>query len=137
MLIQKRGLSKFEHFPKAASTVFELGDAVSFNGLGQIVRATSSSTNVLGFIKRAVSSTDSDFASTSMVGVQVLGVSDVIEIDASTTVTASMVGSQRDLSNASTLNVGALGTNNIFRVIGIGSTTSKALVTLVKNSLTD
>ena len=135
MLIQKRGLSQFKWFPKAASTVFELGDAVAFNLTGGIVRATSSSTNVLGMIKMAVTASDTDYATTALVPVQVFVPEDEIEIDASTTVTAAMIGTYRDLSNSSTLNVGAVGGNLTFRVLGIGSTTSKAVVSLVRNSL--
>jgi len=137
MLIQKRGLSKFKWFLKKASTDIQLGDALAFDGLGYVTRATSSSTTIIGASKRAVVSTDSDYASNTSIPVQTFGSDDEIEIDASTTVTQAMVGTQRDLSNSSTLNVGALGTNNIFRVIGIGSTTSKAVVSVVKSSITD
>ena len=135
MLIQKRGTVKIKWFPKVASTVFELGDAVSFNTLGTITRSTSGSTTVAGFIKRAVTASDTDYASASLVPVQVVEDNDEIEIDASTTVTAAMIGTLRDLSNSSTLNVGSLFTIGHFRVLGIGSTTSKAVVALTKSAI--
>lgn len=135
MLIQKRGHATIKWFPKLASTVFELGDAVSFNQAGAVIRATSTSTNIIGIIKRAVNTTDTDYASASLVPVQVINDADEIEIDASTTVTTAMIGTSRDLSNASTLNVGAGATVNQVRILSIGSTTSKAVVSLVKNAL--
>lgn len=135
MLILKRGKTLFQSFPKAASTQFTLGDAVVINASGFITPATAAnSTTVLGFVKRNVISTDSDYASSSLLAVQIVDGTDEIEIDASTTVTQAMVGTTRDLSNASTLNVGSGGTLNTFRVLSIGSTTSKAVVTLVRNN---
>jgi len=135
MLIQKRGNAKIKWFPKVASTRFDLGDAVSFNQAGAVTPSLSSSTTILGFIKKDIRSTDTDYASTTLVPVQVLDDADEVEIDASTTVTSAMVGTMRDLSNASTLNVGAGASLNHFRVLSIGSTTSKAVVSFVKNAL--
>lgn len=137
MLIQKRGLAKIKWFPKVASTVFENGDAVSFNVLGTIARSTSTSTTIAGYIKRNVTSTDTDYASASLVPVQFIGEGDEIEIDVSSTVTTAMIGTLRDLSNSSTLNVGALFSIGHFRVLGIGSSTSKAVVSLAKNALSN
>lgn len=135
MLIRKSGNSKFMSFIKEPSTAFALGDAVTFNASGRIIPAVAGSTQIAGYIKRAVLSTDADYASTSFVPVEIATGGDVFEIDASTTVTQAMVGTTRDLTNASTLNVGAGGTVNQFRVVGLGSTTTKALVAIIKNSL--
>ena len=137
MLIQKRGEARLKWFPKVASTRFDLGDAVVFNTAGTIQPVVSTSTTVIGYIKRNVLSTDTDYASTSLVPVQICIASDEVEIDASTTVTSAMIGTTRDFSNASTLNVGSVGTINMVRIIRIGSTTSKAVVSFLKNALTD
>lgn len=137
MLIQKRGLAKIKWLPKVASTVFENGDAVSFNTLGTIARSTSTSTTVVGFIKRAVTSADTDYASASLVPVHVFDDNAEIEIDVSSTVTSAMIGTLRDLSNSSTLNVGSLFSVGHFRVLGIGSSTSKAVVSVAKNALSN
>lgn len=60
MLIQKRGGARLKWFPKIASTRFDLGDAVVFNTAGTIQPVVSTSTTVVGYIKRNVLSTDTD-----------------------------------------------------------------------------
>lgn len=137
MLIQKRGEARLKWFPKIASTRFDFGDAVVFNTSGTIQPVVSTSTTVIGYIKRNVLSTDADYATTALVPVQICISSDEVEVDASTTVTSAMIGTTRDFSNASTLNVGSAGTINLVRILRIGSTTSKAVVSLLKNGLTD
>lgn len=134
-LIQKRGVASVKWFPKLASTVFQNGDAVSFNQAGAVIRTTSTSTNIVGIIKRDVNTTDVDFTATSLVPVQVLAETDEVEVDCSTTVTTAMIGTSRDFSNASTLNVGAGATVNQARILSIGSTTSKAVISIAKNAL--
>lgn len=137
MLIQKRGSARLKWFPKIASTRFDLGDAVVFNTVGTIQPVVSTSTTVVGYIKRNVLSSDADYATTALVPVQTCVAYDEVEIDASTTVTSAMIGTTRDFSNASTLNVGSAGTINLVRILRIGSTTSKAVVSFLKNGLTD
>lgn len=135
MLIQKRGLARIKWLPKLASTRYDLGDAVTFNQAGAVIPTVSTSTTIAGFIKRNVLTTDPDYAGTNLVPIQVVEDTDEIEVDASTTVTAAMIGTLRDLSNASTLNVGAGATVGHCRILYIGSTTSKAVVSIVKNGL--
>lgn len=137
MLIQKRGEARLKWFPKIASTRFDLGDAVVFNTAGTIQPVVSTSTTVVGYIKRNVLSSDTDYATTALVPVQICIASDEVEIDTSTTVTSAMIGTTRDFSNASTLNVGSAGTINLVRILRIGSTTSKAVCAFLKNGLTD
>ena len=136
-LIQKRGLARIKWFPKNASTRFDLGDAVVFDVTGRIIPVVAASTTLMGYIKRNVLSTDADFATTSLVPVQVASDTDEIEIDASTTVTAAMIGSPRDFSNASTLNVGASATTGIVRILRIGGTSTKAVCSVIRNGLSD
>lgn len=130
--IRKMGASKMYSFLKKASTAFALGDIVTVDGSGLLIPATSTSTVIVGVIKRAVLTTDADYAQSVPVAVEVFTQGDVFEIDASSTVTQAMVGVTKDLTNASTLNVAA---NAVapFRVIGIGSTSTKALVVCIKN----
>lgn len=137
MLIQKRGSARLKWFPKIASTRFDLGDAVVFNTVGTIQPVVAASTTVIGFIKRDVRSTDTDYATTALVPVQTCVPYDEVEIDCSATVTSAMIGTTRDFSNASTLNTTSAGSLNIVRILRIGSTTSKAVVSLLKNGLTD
>lgn len=137
MLIQKRGSARLKWFPKIASTRFDLGDAVVFNVSGQITPVVAASTTIMGYIKRNVLSTDADYATTALVPVQTCVAYDEVEIDCSATVTSAMIGTTRDFSNASTLNVGSVGTINMVRILRIGSTTSKAVVSFLKNALTD
>lgn len=137
MLIQKRGSARLKWFPKIASTRFDLGDAVVFNTVGTIQPVVAASTTVIGYIKRDVRSTDADYATTALVPVQTCVPYDEVEIDCSTTVTSAMIGTTRDFSNASTLNTTSAGSLNIVRILRIGSTTSKAVVSLLKNGLTD
>lgn len=137
MLIQKRGQARLKWMPKVSSTRFDLGDAVVYNVSGQITPVVAASTTVMGYIKRDVRSTDTDYASTSLVPVQVCVAYDEVEIDTSTTVTAAMIGTVRDFSNASTLNVGANATTGLVRILRQGSTTTKAVCSFLKNGLTD
>lgn len=137
MLIQKRGSARLKWFPKIASTRFDLGDAVVFNTVGTIQPVVAASTTVVGYIKRNVLSTDADYATTALVPVQTCVAYDEVEVDCSATVTSAMIGTTRDFSNASTLNVGSAGTINLVRILRIGSTTSKAVVSFLKNALTD
>lgn len=134
MLIRKTGQSKFYTFLKKASTAFALGDACTLDGSGLLIPAVAGSTLIVGYIKRPVVSTDADYASSVPVQVEMFTAGDVFEIDASTTVTQAMVGTKRDLSNAGTLNVGASGSVNQFLVLGIGSTSTKAIVTNMVNA---
>ena len=66
---QANGRSYTIYLPKAASTVFSVGDLVQPNGTGEIIRATSTSTVHLGVIQKAVAATDSDYTSTTLVPV--------------------------------------------------------------------
>lgn len=135
MLIRKSGNSKMMSFVKKASTAFALGDAVTFDASGLLIPAVAGSTQIVGYIKRAVLTTDADYASAVPVAVEVAkDGTDLFEIDASTTVTQAMVGTTRDLTNAQTLNVGASATVAQFRVLGIGSTSTKAIVAVIKSS---
>ena len=135
MFIKKRGLAKIKWFAKKASTAIALGDALTFDGLGYVTVAVAGSTSIVGFSKQVISATDSDYAGTKMIPVEIVDVIDELEVDVTTTMTQAMVGTYRELSTASTLNTAIAGTANQFRVIGLGSTSLKAIVSIAKNSL--
>lgn len=136
MFIKKRGIAKFKWFAKKASTTILVGDALTFDGSGFVTPAVAGSTVILGISKQAISASDTDYAGTKFIPVSIADANDEFEVDASTTVTQAMVGTYRDLvTNAGTLNVGAAGTANQFRVTGLGSTSTKAVVTIAKNAL--
>jgi len=88
--------------PKAASTVFQNGDFISYDGLGGVIPAQSASlygtaTPILGVILQDVLSTDVDFASATPVYFQFAHAYKFIcQVSAGTAV-ASMVGSQFDV----------------------------------------
>lgn len=117
-------------FPKVASTVFAVGDAVTFNGSGQVAPAVAATTTgIVGICKKAVAATDSDYAANTPIAIDVnLSADSEFEIDANGTVTAAMVGLYKDIiTNAGTMAIAAA-TNNHFIVTGLGSTTTKARV---------
>lgn len=130
MIIRTKGQPKYDYFPKAASTAFAVNSLVTFNGSGQIAPAAAgTTTGIVGIVKKLVAATDSDYASTTKIAVDVnLGADSEFEIDANGTVTAAMVGIYKDIgADASTLAIAAA-TNNHMIVKGLGSTTTKANV---------
>lgn len=117
-------------YPKVASTVFEVGDALTFNGSGQVAPAVAgTTTGIIGICKKAVAATDSDYAANTPIAVDVnLSPDSEFEVDANGTVTAAMVGLYKDvITNAGTMAIAAA-TNNHYLVVGLGSTTTKARV---------
>lgn len=91
-------------YAKTASTTFTYGDLVSL-AAGYLTTATAQSTKHLGIILTAVTSGDSDFASTTRVPVAVpLTPSCEFEADVTGTLATTDVGSQFDLSTAGLVN---------------------------------
>lgn len=119
MFVLKSGKPKIEYYAKKASTVFEVGDLVYFDGSGAIQPADATSGDHIGVILKKIAATDSDYASNTKVPVITL-TDDVlfeVDVDTGTALTAAMVGSQYDLTDANSLNVGG---------------TSKLVVTIVE-----
>jgi hypothetical protein len=69
MILPFKGTFHVEWFPKTASTTFAVNDMVSIlstvAGAGTLIKATSSSTKILGLCLRAVTASDADYASTT------------------------------------------------------------------------
>lgn len=94
------GKPNIEWYPKAASTAFTNGALVYANGSGAIIPADSTSGNHMGVIMKDVATTDSDYASTTMVPVDVPQDGDEFEVDTAADVTAALVGTNIDLSTS-------------------------------------
>jgi hypothetical protein len=122
------GRAKIEYMPKAASTVFPNGALVYANGSGALIPADATSGDHFGVIQRAVTASDSDYATTAKVMIDVCSPEDVFEADVKTgTLTPSMVGNRYDLhADGDGIDVTA-SAKSVVTVVGFVSAT-KALV---------
>ena len=105
--IRVSGKPRLEWYPKKASQAFTLGALVYPDGSGAIQPADSTSGEHVGVILKEIASTDSDYASTTKVPVDVCGEDDIFEADVTGTLTTAMVGTYLDLSDSVTVNAGA------------------------------
>lgn len=102
------GKPRIEWFPKKASTAFAVGDLVYADGSGAIQPADSTSGDHIGIIMKDVASSDADYASNTMVPVDVPQDGDEFLVDVGTgTFTAAMVGNRYDLKDANEIDVSA------------------------------
>lgn len=122
------GKPKMEWFPKKASTAFANGGLVYADGSGAMQPADATSGDHFGVILKAVTSADSDYASTTMVPVDFISPEDVLEVDVETgTLTTAMVGNAYDLvADGDAIDVNAT-SKKVVTVVGFVSAT-KALV---------
>ena len=105
---QANGRSYTIWLPKAASTVFSVGDLVQPNGTGEITRATTTSNVHLGVIQKNVVATDSDYASTTLVPVTFPVDDTEFFVSVGTgTATEAIIGTFIDLATASSVDVTA------------------------------
>jgi hypothetical protein len=114
MFIRNTGKTKEIYFPKTASTALALGDAVVLSS-GQIVKATSGTANILGICKRAVVSTDSDYASTTLIPIEVpieKGVEWLVPVSTGSAA-ATSVGVTYDLTDSAGINVNSTSQNAV------------------------
>jgi len=117
------------YFPKTASTALSIDSLVTLSS-GQLVAATSSSTKVLGVLRRASVSTDSDYTSTTMLPVEVPLDNTVVWEALTASAVAGDVGANVDLTDALTVNRG--GTSH--KVVLISGFISATLVEVVLSS---
>ena len=107
MFLKNTGKTKTVYFPKAASTAITMGQSSAFDGSGNVTPVTSSTTLFAGVVQKTAASTDSDYASNTLIPVEV-PVEKYVEFIADTTgATAANVGIQYDLTDANTVNLGA------------------------------
>lgn len=70
--IRESGKTKLMYFPKTASTAFDVGDLVYFTGTaGRVSPHPGGAEEVLGVNRKAVASTDSDYASNTLIPIEV------------------------------------------------------------------
>ena len=124
-LFRPNGNVHIEYYQKTASTVFALNEPVYLGTAGTLLAYTPGvAAPWIGLIKKTIAATDSDYASTTRVPVEVGNYDTEYEIDATTTAAAQTdVGEYVDYVTATrSVNVGATAQND-FYVTGFISTT--------------
>lgn len=96
------GSAKVEYYPKTASTAIANGAILSTSS-GQAIPGTSSTASHIGISLKKVSSTDADYASTTMIPVLVPSQDAIFEADA-TGLQAALVDTTMDLTDSLTVN---------------------------------
>lgn len=136
MFIRIKGMPKFERYAKVASTVFAVGDLVTFNGSGFITPAVAgTTTGFIGICKKAVAATDTDYAANTPIEVDVnFSPDSEFEVDANGAITQALVGTYKDIiGNAGQIS-NSVATNVHTIVTGLGSTSTKARVRINANA---
>lgn len=124
-LFRANGPVHIEFYQKTASTAFAFDEPVYLGTAGRLLAYTPGvAAPFLGLIKKTVASTDSDYASTTNVPVEVPNAEAEYLFDASTTAAAlTDVGEYVDYVSATrSVNVGATDQNDVY-VTGFVSTT--------------
>lgn len=102
------GKVQTEYFPKTASTAIGMGAALEFDGSGTVNPADSSDTTIAGVSQRAVTSTDSDYASETPTAVWMLTPDLEFYADVVTgTATIDMIGNSYNLGTSLGIDVTA------------------------------
>jgi len=127
MIKRINGQANIKPFAKAASTAFDFNDVVTRDSSGYLTKATQTTPRqeLLGLIQRNVASTDSDYASNTLVEVDVFegsGSEDFeADVDAGTAV-QSMVGKVFDINDEDGIDVDS-NINGAFKIERVLSTT--------------
>jgi len=114
-------------YPKAASTAFEVGDFVIFDGSGAIEPATGGTGGILGIVNEKIASTDSDYATVRPINVT--KATDDVTFDAvvggTGSATAGDVGSTIDVlaADASKVDAATIGSGTDFVIEAVLSST--------------
>lgn len=135
MIQRKNGANKIMYFKKKASTAILNGALVYIDTDGYLNPASASSTNHIGVCMVAVSSSDSDYASTTKIPVDIAQSStDVFEAEVSAgTVAQTAVGAYYDLN--STGDKVDLSATSVKAVYVVDINTAKGTVFIQVNSL--
>lgn len=100
MFKRKTGKHEIKYFQKKASTAFVNGALTYVDSNGYLNPASASSVNHVGVILLTVASTDSDYASTTFVPVDMCSPTDLFIADVSAgTVAQTAVGAYYDLNS--------------------------------------
>lgn len=105
----RKGKWGLKWYPKTASTVFAKDSLVAWGGSGYITPSTSSTDAQVGIVQKAVAATDSDYAATTLLPVEVpMEPTAEMEGDVTNgTLAVTSVGAYFDLVNASGVNQAA------------------------------
>lgn len=125
-----KGPALVEYWPKTASTALTINSLVTQSS-GALISAVTTSTEILGVLLTTISSTDSDYASTTKIPVLIPQATDEFEVDLTNTTTfaATFVGKQCDIGDAGGLYIDAtVASHKQVTILRQGSTTSKAIV---------
>ena len=102
--VRASGKPNIEHWAKAASTAISNNALTYLNGSGYVIPADATSGDHLGICMKTIASTDSDYASTTKIPIDVVGENDVFKVGlaaASTVATLlALVGTYIDLSTS-------------------------------------
>lgn len=122
--IRKEGRTKVAWRPVTPSTALAKNSLVTFTS-GKLVAVTAgtAAVDIYGVLKKAIASTDSDYASNRLVAVEVPTERHTVwEADVTSGLVATDIGTEVDLTDASTVNRGA-GSIDAVKVVGVISTT--------------
>lgn len=123
MFIHHKGDTKTVYFPRAASTEYSVGEALAFDGSGNVIPAVAGSTEVIGVCHEEVSSGDDDYAESGVSIAVKTPIDDHTEWLADTAAAvAADVGKDVDLTDSETVNRGASATG-VVRILGVISPT--------------
>lgn len=108
MFRRYRGKSKFIWLPVTTSTALSAGALVTFT-TGLLTAATSSTAaaDIIGVIRHAIASTDSDYATARLVEVEVPVEKNVEWVFDTASLVAADIGTSVDLTDSLTVNRGA------------------------------
>jgi len=133
MFIRKSGAHNIEWYPKKASQAMAIGDLVYPDGSGAVQLADSTSGEHIGIVMKKVASTDSDYASTTKIPVDVVGPEDLFIADVGTgTLTTAMIGNYYDLKDENEIDVTAQA-KKVVLIVGYISAT-KAVVKITASA---
>ncbi len=122
------GNPNIKPYAKKASTTFVEGDLVVVDSNGFLDKAVAGTTAVLGVIMRTVLATDADYASATMVPVDIPQRGDQFIADVSTgTPAQTQVGETHDLDDENSIDLVAVLTN-VVKVEKILADTTKVVI---------
>lgn len=128
--VRYRGKTKTMYFPRPASTAFSKGALVYFNGSGQVIPADATSGAHAGVIKKAVASTDDDYATADVLVPIEVPIENWVEWEVDTaSAVADDIGNEIDLTDSVTANRGA-SSKDALLVTGYVSATKLRVVIL-------
>lgn len=136
-LYKPDGTEHIEFYAKKASTVYSYNDAVAIDTAGYLIRYTDGGAYpLLGFVKKTVAATDTDYAGTTRIPVEIFGINSVYLADVSTGSAAQTdVGEYIDVDDQDSVDVGS-SSNDDFYVVGVISAT-QVLVKVARGFVDD